>query len=508
MGSNKTIAKNTIYLYARMLLVMVVSLYTSRVVLQTLGVDDFGLYNVVGGLVTTLSFLTGSISSGTSRFFAYYIGKGDKTELNTYYKISVTCFILLSGIILIIAETVGLWFLNTQMNIAADRMTAANWVYQCSILSFILSMFTVPHQSMIVSRENMTVYAYVGIVEVIAKLLIVYCLLIGDIDKLILYSILNCLITLLLLLFYVFYSHKKYEECRYHFYFNWQKIKGFLSYSTWIIFGALSHIFKDQAINILLNIYFGVAINAARGVAYQINRAVAQFVNNFYMAVRPQITKRYAAGEIQSMFTLVFASSRLCYYLVFVLSVPLLIQMPLVLQLWLHDVPDHTVLFARLVLIHALIESLAYPLDTSITATGNIKRFQLLTGGILLFNLPFSYIVIKMGAPAEATMCVMIVLAILAHAVRMYCAKVQNGISLREYSFDVLLKILLVTVVSIPILYLLYISFNFDNLLGFIVFSILSVCVSLLSMYVLGINSNERTMLHQYVKSKVINRKR
>lgn len=508
MGSNKTIAKNTIYLYARMLLVMVVSLYTSRVVLQTLGVEDFGLYNVVGGLVATLSFLTGCISSGTSRFFAFYIGKGDKEELNTYYKISVTCFILLSGIILVIAETIGLWFLNTQMNISADRMIAANWVYQCSILSFILSMFTVPHQSMIVSHENMTVYAYVGVVEVVAKLLIVYCLLIGNIDKLILYSVLNCLITLFLLLFYIFYSQNKYEECRYKFYFNWQKIKGFLSYSTWIIFGALSNIFKDQAINILLNIFFGVAINAARGVAYQINRAVVQFVNNFYMAVRPQITKRYAAGETKSMFSLVFTSSRLCYYLVFVLSVPLLIQMPLVLQLWLHDVPEHTVLFARLVLIHALIESLAYPLDTSITATGNIKRFQLLTGGILLLNLPISYIVIKMGAPAEATMCVMIFLAIVAHVVRMFCARVQNGISLGEYSQDVLLKVFLVTVVSITVLCLLYVSYNFDGVIGFILFSILCVLFSLLSMYVLGINVHERKILQQYVRSKITNLRR
>lgn len=504
MGSNKTIAKNTIFLYARMLLVMVVSLYTSRVILQTLGVEDFGIYNVVGGIVTTLSFLTGCISSGTTRFFAFYIGKGDKAELNTYYKISVSCYIILSAIILVLAETVGLWFLNTQMNISPDRMTAANWVYQCSILSFILSMFTVPHQSMIVSHENMTVYAYVGIAEVVAKLLIVYCLLIGNIDKLILYSVLNSLVTLLLLLFYIQYSHRKYEECRYQLYFNWQKIKGFLSYSTWILFGALSNIFKDQAINILLNIYFGVAINAARGVAYQINRAVVQFVHNFYMAVRPQITKRYAAGEIQSMYSLVFTSSRLCYYLVFILSVPLLLQMPLVLKLWLHDVPDHTVLFARLVLIHALIESLAYPLDTSITATGNIKRFQIFTGGILLFNLPISYIVIKLGAPAEATMCVMILLAIVAHIVRMFCAKAQNGISLGEYSLDVLLRILLVSVVSIVSLYLIFISFNFDSILGFIGFSILCVCISLLTMYFLGINAHERTILQQYVKSKVI----
>lgn len=503
MGANKTIAKNTVFLYLRMLLVMVVSLFTSRVVLQTLGVEDFGINNVVGGLVTTLAFLTGSISSGTSRFYAYYIGKNDKIELNNYYKISVTCFMLLSLIILLLSETIGLWFLNAKMNISPDRMIAANWVYQCAIASFVVNMFIVPHQSMIVSQEHMTVYAYVGIAEVLAKLLVVYVLVIGDTDKLILYSILNFLISVSMLVFYIGYCYKKYDVCRYKLYFKWDKIKGFLSYSVWIIFGALSNIFKDQAINILLNIFFGATINAARGVAYQVNRAVVQFVNNFYMAVRPQVTKRYAAGEMESMYSLVFTSSRMCYYLVFVLSVPLIIEMPMVLKLWLHDVPDHTVLFARLVLLHALIESLAYPLDTSITATGKIRGFQVWTGGMLLLNLPISYIVLKMGASAESTMYVMIVLAVLAHFIRMYFAKKLNGISMTKYLKDVLATIIFVSLVVFGALGFLYTHFMFDTVGGFFLFSALSVCFMMIVIYLLGINRDERVMLKQLVLNKI-----
>lgn len=503
MGANKKIAKNTLFLYLRMLLVMVVSLYTSRVVLKTLGVEDFGIFNVVGGLVTTMAFLTGAISSGTSRFYSFYLGKNDKIELNTYYKISVTCFVLLSIIILIVAETVGLWFLNFQMNISPNRIVAANWVYQCAIASFVIHMFIIPHQSMIVSQEHMTVYAYVGIAEVLAKLAIVYVLIVGNIDKLILYSILNVLISIFMLIFYIVYCYKNYDVCRYSLYLKWHKIKGFLSYSLWIIFGALSNIFKDQAINILLNIFFGATINAARGIAFQVNRAVAQFVNNFFMAVRPQITKRYASGDIESMHSLVFTSSRMCYYLVLVLSVPLIIEMPIVLKIWLHEVPCHTVIFARLVLIHALIESIAYPLDTSITSTGKIRGFQVLAGGILLLNLPISYIVLKLGYPAESTMVVMIILALFAHIIRMYYAKKQNRISLSYYSKDVLLTISFVTIIVFSVLGFAYNNYHIDTLNSFIVFSICGSLFTLMVVYTLGINKKERLIINQFVLKKI-----
>ena len=491
-----------------MLFVMAVSLYTSRIILQALGVTDFGINNVVGGLVTSLSFLRGCIASGTNRFYAYYIGKNDRCELSTYYKISLTCFLLLSLICLVISESIGLLFLNTQLQIDECRMYAANWVFQCAIISFIISLMIIPHQAMIIAHENMSVYAYIGIIEILAKLGVVYLIQIGNIDRLILYSILNVAISGILFLFYYCYCKKRFDDvCHWGLYFKWLKVKEFLSYSVWIIFGALSGVCRDQGINIVINIFFGPTINAARGIAYQVNRAVAQFLNNFYMAVRPQITIRYAAGKINEMHELVFSSSRLCFFLTFILSVPLLIQMPDVLSLWLHDVPDHTIAFTRLVLIVSMIESIAYPLDTAITSTGRVKKFQFFTGGLLMINLPISYIVIKNGYPAESTMIVMIIVAIFAHCVRVYIAKCETMIQINIYMLKVLVPILLVCVCAYMPLYYIYYTFihlaNVNILTKFLMFSIVSVIYSAFVMYCLGINKGERARVHLYIKNKL-----
>lgn len=503
MGSNKRIFKNTLFLYFRMLLILVVSLYTSRIVLQLLGVVDYGINNVVGGLVTTMTFLTGAISSGTSRFYAYNIGKQDSHELNISYKLSVTCFLILAGIVLVVSETLGLWFLNTYLQIDADRMLAANWVYQCTVITFIVQMFVIPHQSMIIAYEDMSVYAYVGIVEVILKLAVVYLLYIGNYDKLILYSILNCVVSIGIVVFYILYCHKKYEVCRYSFYYNKEKLKKFLSYSLWIIFGALSGIFKDQGINILLNLFFGPAVNAARGIAFQVNRAVIQFVNNFYMAVRPQITKRYASGNYDGMYDLVFVSSRMCFYLILLLTLPIIIQAPFILQLWLHEVPEHTVLFTRLVLVLSIIQSIAYPLDTSVTSTGRIKYFQLFTGGLIILNLPVSYIVLKNGNSPESTMYVMIAIALVAHLLRMYFSNKEAKVPMGKYVREVLFNMLYVSVsIAMPIL-IVYVFWKVNNLMDLLLFTLVTVLWMLLVFYMIGMNKRERDMVVEMVIKKL-----
>ncbi len=503
--SNKRIAKNTMFLYARMLLIMVVSLFTSRIVLQQLGVEDFGIHNVVGGLVTTLSFLSTSIAAGTSRFYAFYLGKKDNESLNKYFKLTVTCYIILGIFILVVAESLGLWFVNTQLAIPEERIIAANWVYQCSIASFIISMFIVPYRSMIIANENMSIYAYVGIVEVVLKLGLVYLLSIGHIDKLILYALLLLTLNVGIGTFYIQYSKHTYKQfCRYQFLFEWQSIKELVSYSVWIIFGSISGIIRNQGINILLNIFFGPVVNAARGIAYQVHSAVNEFVNNFYMAARPQITKRYAAGEKKEMYSLVFSSSKLCFYLIIILAFPIIIQTPIILGLWLKTPPDDSVLFTRLILITAIVESIAYPLDTSITSTGNIRGFQLICGGILILNLPVAYLFLKIGYGPESTMIVAIVMALIAHLPRMYYSHKLAGVPMREYILGVLVRISYVGAISFVPLYLFYrYSTAFYSFMGLVVFTAISFLWTLVVIYLLGINKAERISLKNMIISKI-----
>ena len=502
--SNKTIAKNTIFLYARMLLVMVVGLYTSRIVLRELGVTDFGIYNVVGSIVTSLSFLSVSLISGTSRYFAFYIGKNDVKELHKYYKLSVTCFILLSVIILIIAETIGLWFINTQLTINNERMTAANWVYQFSVISFILSILANSSRSIIISYEKMSVYAYIGVVQALLKLLIAYLLIVSTWDKLIFYSFLLLLVSFLDFIFYVIYSNMKYPLiCKYSFYFEKKSFKEFVSYSGWILFGTLSEVFRGQGINVLLNIFFGPVVNAARGISYQVRAAVLQFVDNFSMAARPQITKHYAAGDFLAMKDLVYSASRLCYYLVLALSVPIIIQMPYVLKLWLGEYPDYTVLFTRLVLIIILVESLASPLDTAIVASGKVKYFQVFTGGFLLLNLPFSYLALKFGYGPESAMVIAIVMAILSHGIRMFFGKVNASIGFGDYSKSVLVYCFVVTVLIFLPLWILYKYFYFITLIGLLFYTTACISWAGIVSYSIGIPKNERKSINNLIKKKL-----
>ena len=506
VSENKRIAKNTLFLYMRMLLIMVVSLYTSRIILNVLGLIDFGINNVIGGIIVSLSFLTGSVSAGTSRFFAYEIGVQNHNKLSQYFKISMTTFLIVGIIILLIAETLGLWFVNTQLVIPKERLIAANWVYQFSIISFTINMLLVPYQSMIIARENMKIYTYISIIEVVLKLFIVYLLLVIRMDKLIMYAVLFAGISFLIFLTYVFYCIHKYKECSYSFFFDKSMFNEFASYSVWIIFGSISGIFRDQGINIVLNIFFGPSVNAARGIAYQVNRAISQFVSNFYTAVRPQITIRYAKGHLNEMYSLVFTSSRMCFYLIFVLSVPVIIQTPYILQLWLKQVPDMTVLLTRLVIITAILESLTYPLDTSITSTGKIRFFQIVTGGLLMLNLPISYCLLKIGYPPEITMHVAIIMAIIAHISRMWFAKKVAGVEMIRYSKEVLLIVLIVSIVIVIPINFFYGLFDFKNFEFFCTFTMICLLWSFLVIYFMGISSQERLKLNTIIIQK-INRK-
>lgn len=478
---------------------MAVNLYTVRVLLDVLGASDYGIYNVVGGVVMMFTFLTSTMVSASQRFFAFELGRKSQERLNQYFNLTILCYLIIAVVVLVFAETVGLWFVNTQMVIPADRLNATNWVYQFSILAFMIHMMVIPYNSVIIAREKMNVYAYVSIIEVILKLTIVFLLMIFSFDKLKLYAILTCGVTLLVSLFYFFYCKRKYQECKLKVYWDKPMFKELMSYSGWSLFGTLSAAIRSQGINILLNVFFGPIVNAARSIAFQISGVMNQFTANFFQAVRPQITKQYANGEKDSMMMLMFRSSRFCFYLILILSLPVLIETPYILSLWLKEVPDYTVLFIRLVVINAVIESMSYPLMASVQATGNIKWYQIIVGGLLILNLPISYIALKLGGSPQITMYIAILLTIIAQTLRLFFMEHLLNMSIKKYLLDVVSVVLIVTLLSgfAPVLVNCFMK---EGVIRFGITLFISVFCCAVSIYAVGITKGERKMVKQYAK--------
>lgn len=438
--NNKRIAKNTLLLYFRMLFMMAVSLYTSRVILHTLGVEDFGIYNVVGGVVAMFSVISGSLSAAISRFITYELGKGDKEKLIRIFSSSVTIQLGLGLIILILAEVIGVWFLNSKMTIPSSRMYAANWVFQLSILTFIINLISVPYNAAIIAHEKMSAFAYISILEVVAKLLIVYMLLWSPFDKLIFYAVLMASVALIIRFVYGYYCKRHFEECTYHFIFDKELLKKMFGFAGWNFIGASSAILRDQGGNIIINLYCGPTVNAARGIAYQVNAAVQGFVTNFMTALNPQITKSFASGDMKYMKVLMFQGSRLSFYMLLLLSAPIILNTHYILGLWLKLVPEHTVEFVRLVLIYAISESISSPIVTGMLATGNIKKYQIIVGLLQMMNLPISYIFMLYGFAPEMVFVTAIIISQLCLIARLYIAHYALRISLKHFFYASVLK--------------------------------------------------------------------
>ena len=500
--NTKRIAKNTLMLYFRQILIMLVSLYTVRVVLNVLGAEDYGIYNVVAGVVTMFSFLSGAMATASQRYFSFDLGKGDNEHLKTTFSVTFQIYVLLAGVVIILAETIGLWFVNHKLVIPVERMSAANWIFQAAIVSFLLTLITTPYMASIIAHENMNVYAYVSIIEAGLKLGIVFLLKILSYDKLILYGLLLASVALINTSIYRLYCHKHYEECKFHFVKDVTLFKEIVSYSGWNLFGASVGVVKNQLINILLNMFFGPVVNAARGIASQVNGAVVSFSQNFSTAIRPQIIKTYAADKKDESMNLVYQGCKLTFFLMYFFSLPLILEMDIILKIWLKNPPEFAILFTQLALIDAVIDAISYPLMALAQATGKIKLYQGVVGGILLCNLPVSFVVLHFGAPAFIVMVIAICITCIAFVVRVFIVKHLVGFSLFEFLRRSLIPCILVAILSFifPALIRIFLTESFLRLCLTILISILSTgCFILL----LGINKSERQKLYIFIKQKI-----
>lgn len=501
-NNSKRIAKNTILLYIRMLVTMFVSLFTSRIILKTLGVTDYGIYNVVGGVVTMFSIISGSLSAASSRFITFELGKGNSTELKKIFSTSVNIQIIMSIIVIIFAEIIGVWFLNYKMNIPSDRLYAANWVFQFSILTFCINLISVPYNASIIAHEKMSAFAYISILEVSAKLAIVYLLYWSPIDKLIFYALLMAIVALIIRFVYGLFCKRNFTECRYQFIFDKTLIKKMFGFAGWNFIGNSSAIFRDQGGNILINLFCGPTVNAARGIAYQVNGAIHGFVGNFMLALNPQITKSYASGEWAYMMTLIFQGARLSYYMLLFLSLPVIINTHYILELWLGVVPEYTTTFVQLVLILAMSESISQPLITAQNATGRIKYYQISVGGLQLLNLPISYILLKNGCIPETVLIVAIMISQCCLFVRLYIERKSIQLPLKEFIQKVYINIIIVSISSafIP---LTLSHYMLENSINFIILCLLSIACTLISIYYIGCNKKEKKIITEKIKSLI-----
>lgn len=491
MSNNKRIAKNTLLLYFRMIFMMMVSLYTSRVVLVALGVEDFGIYNVVGGVITLFGFLNGAMASSTQRYVTFELGKGDTSQLQKVFQTSVNIHLLVALFILFLGETVGLWFFYEKMVIPPSRMISALWVYQFSIFTMMIMIVSVPYNVAIIAHERMSAFAYISILEVLLKLGLVYLLYLTKSDKLIVYSALLFFMQLLIRVIYGYYCSRHFDETRYQWGWDSKLFKEMLCFGGWNLWGGLATVLFSQGVNILLNLFFGPSVNAARGISVQVQGAVNQFSTNFQTAINPQITKSYASGDFIYMHSLIFRSSKFTFLLLAVISFPIFLETEMILQLWLNAVPVYTATFIRLMLCITIVDGMAGAFMVAVQSTGRVRLYQSVVGGILLAIVPISYLVLKWGANPWSVFVVHLCICISAFVVRLVIIHSIISLSLSSYVYQVLLRCLFVLLFAMPLpialLYMLPVTLWVSLFI-----CIVSVLTMLLSSFFVGLTLDEK----------------
>ena len=495
IADNKRIAKNTMLLYFRMLLIMAVTLYTSRVVLNTLGVEDYGIYNVVGGLVAMFSLFSSSISVSISRHITFELGKGDEGDVNKVFSSAVNIQIFMILIIFILAETVGLWFLNTHMVFPPERSFATNCVYQLTILTFIVNLFSIPYNAAIIAYERMKTFAYVSVVEAAMKLGVAFAIAYSGYDKLVLYAVLMMTVSVMTRVMYGIYCKRNLVSCTYRRIFDKEVLKNMFSYAGWTYIGASAALLRDQGGNILINVFFGPAVNAARGIAMQVQAAVNQFAVNFTTALNPQIVKNYAAQDFQRVKFLIRTGTLGSYFLLLLIALPILFNTPYILELWLKNVPNETVTFVRLALLFVMSEAISTPLITAASASGKIRNYQLLVGGIQSLNFPLSYILFRLGAPSYSVLFVAVILSQCCLTARLYVLRKMISLSARVFFKECYVRIVLVTVLSLPLPFAVSSCVN-GGFMGLVVSVLACTLSSSAIIYFVGCTRHERELIH------------
>ena len=495
--NNRRIAKNTLMLYIRMFLMMAVSLYTSRVILAALGVEDFGLYNIVGGIVVLFSFINNAMVTSTQRFLNYELGRNNQEEAQKVFSASLSIHFFIAVVFLILAESVGLWFLNNYIKIPQGREVAANWVYQFSVLASIFNIIRTPYNAAIIAHEHMSFYAYVSIIEAILKLLVVYLVYLFS-DRLISYSAMIAVVAALILFGYYIFCRRKFPICKYKFEFDKSRYLSIASFSWWSLFGSLANTGVSQGINIILNVFFGVAVNAAMGIANQVNSAIYSFVSNFQTAFNPQIVKSYAASDLKYFINLILNTSRYSFFLLFVLALPVYITCPDLLKLWLGNVPEYSVSFTRLMLLFLLIDSVQGPLWVSAQATGKIKNYQLLMSSLILLNLPITYLLLMKLKIPEIALAVRVFINLVTAMARVVYLNKLYDFPIRRYLKEVLLPCCAILVISYLIPYCIY-----ENTGKSVLTIITSLLCAVVAIFTLGINSNERNFVLTKIKQVI-----
>lgn len=501
--NNKRIAKNSAYLYIRMLFALVVNLYTSRVVLQVMGVEDYGIYSIIGGVVSMFGFFNSAMTNASQRFFSFELGRKDFDKLKRTFSASLSIHLFIALIILFFSETIGLWFVNNKLNFPIDRAVAVNVLYQLTIVTFLIGIVQVPYRSSLIANEKFNVFAILSILEIFFKLFAVIGLIYISVDKIIAYGVLLALVALIMLFLNYYYCRKKFNECQFNFLYDKELYGNILGYTSWSLIGNFASVAYNEGVNILLNVFFGPIVNAARGIAFQVQGAVNSFILNAQMAINPQIIKSYAEDNKKYMFSLILMSSKYSCFLLLIISMPIFLNTDYILHLWLGQVPEYSAIFVKLILINIIIDGISNPLMIAAQANGDIKRYQIIVGSTVLLNLPISYVLLKFGFPPETTIYVSIIISIISLFLRLLEINRMIGISI----------IIFVNKVIFKIIYVLLICIFFEIILGHFVI-IKSAFISkfimtsstyfimIVAIYIVGLEKTEREFINNKIKSK------
>lgn len=495
-SNNRRIINNTGMLYIRMLVTMAISLYTSRIVINALGVEDYGIYNVVGGFVLLFGILNRAMATATQRFLSFEIGKNDFRELKNVFSMSINIHFLIALSTLILAETIGLWFVNHHLNLPAERMAAARWAYHFAVLTFFVGIITVPYNALIIAHERMKVFAWMSIIDVSLKLFVVFILQWLPHDKLKLYAILIFFVALTIRMIYGIFCNRYFPESRFRFYWSIPLFKRLIYFLSWNLWGHMTAVFSGQGVNVLLNIFFGPIVNAARGIAYQVRSAALTFKMNFQTAMNPQIIKSFATNDLNYMHMLLFQSAKFSFFLLLIISIPVILETDIILRLWLNIVPQHTAIFIQLAIINLLIDSIISPLMTAAQASGKIKLYQIVNGSARMLTLPASYLFLKYGFPPEIVFYISIIISFLVFFPLLKITNSLVGISVNRFFTKVILRIVPVAVISFIPANIIKLLMP-ESFLRLLVLSSTSAFFVAIAIYGIGINQKERMFIQK-----------